>query len=105
MSERTIEWNIAFARDEVVAGLEKLLSQAGYVYTRIDTEAETHFQTTLFQGALDMVVRPLSAHRGPFNLPITLHRALLTVTYSGLSAQEEETWRHRLTLAFLRVGG
>ncbi|HJY81597.1 MAG TPA: hypothetical protein VKK81_11010 [Candidatus Binatia bacterium] len=105
MSERMIEWNLAFTRDEVVAGLEKLLSQAGYVYTRTDTETETRLQTTLFQGALDMVVRPLAVHRSPFNLPITPHRALLTVTYSGVNAQEGEVWRHRLTLAFLRVGG
>ncbi len=59
MSASTIEWNLAFARDEVVAGLEKLLAQAGYVYTRTDADAETRFQAARSQGSLVMVVRPL----------------------------------------------
>ena len=105
MSEKTVEWNLAFARDEVVAGVEKLFTQAGYVYTRTDTDAETRFQVRLSQASLAMTVRPLSSQRSPFNLPVVLHRTLLTVTYTGLSAQEEESLRHRLTLAFLRVGG
>jgi hypothetical protein len=105
MSTNTIEWNLAFARGEVVAGLEKLLGQLGYAYTRNDAEAETRFQATLSPGLLDLVVQPLASHRSPFNLQVVLHRTLLTATCTGLSAQEEGRFRHGLTLTFLRVGG
>jgi hypothetical protein len=105
MSESKLEWNLAFAQDEVIAGLEKLLTQAGHSYTRTDTEGETRFQATLPQGVLHITVQPLSAHRSPFNLPVVLHRTLLIATGIGLSPEEEKAFRHALTLAFLRVGG
>jgi hypothetical protein len=105
MTEKTIEWNLAFARDEVVAGLEKLLTRAGCTYTRTETDAETHFQATLCGGSLQAVVRPLASHHGPFNLQVVLHRTLLVITYTGLTTQEEEALRRSLTLTFLRVGG
>ena len=105
MSEKTLEWDLAFARDEVVDGLEKLFSQAGSTYTRTDTAGETHFHATFSPGALEAIVRPLSAHRSPFNIQVTLHRSLLVIKCRGLSAQEEDALRHRLTLTFLRVGG
>ncbi|HEV8718594.1 MAG TPA: hypothetical protein VGX03_37975 [Candidatus Binatia bacterium] len=105
MSTNTIEWNLAFARDEVVTGLEKLLSQLGYTYTRTDGDAETRFQATLSQGVLDIVVQPLVSHRSPFKLQVVRQRTLLTATCTGLSAQEEERFRQALTLTFLRVGG
>lgn len=105
MSESTIEWNLAFAREEVVAGLEKLLAQAGYVYTRTDADVETRFQAARSQGSLAIVVRPLLSRSSPFNLQVVLHRTLLVATCTGLSAEEEEAFRYRLTLTFLRVGG
>ena len=105
MTEKTIEWNLAFAHDEVIVNVEKLLASAGYVYTRTETDAETCFLVTLSRGSMQFVARPLLSHRSPFNPIATLHRTLLTVTYTGLSLQEEETLRYRLTLVFLRVGG
>jgi hypothetical protein len=105
MTESKLEWNLAFARNEVVLGLEKLLSQLGYAYIRTETEDETRFRATLAQGALDIVVQPLVSHHSPFNLQVVLHRSLLAATCSGLSPKEEESFRHGLTLAFLRVGG
>jgi len=105
VSEKTIEWNLGFARDEVEVGLKKLLAEFGSVYTYSRTDAETRFQATLLQGSLEAIVRPLSSYRSPFNVQATLHRTLLVVSYSGLSAQEEEALQRRLTLTFLRVGG
>jgi hypothetical protein len=105
MSESKLEWNLAFAQEEVIAGLEKLLTRAGHSYTRTDTEGETRFQATLPQGVLHIIVQPLSSHRSPFNLPVVLHRTLLIATGIGLSPEEEKAFRHALTLAFLRVGG
>ncbi|MBI3303718.1 MAG: hypothetical protein HYZ72_16760 [Deltaproteobacteria bacterium] len=105
MNEKTIEWNLGFARDEVIAGLEKLLTQAGYTYTRAETDAEDRFQVTLPQGTVALVVRPLPSRRSPFGPQIVFHRTLLVMTYTGVSAQEEETFLHRLTLTFLRAGG
>ena len=105
VSTKTLEWNLAFARDEVVAGLEKLLAHLGYAYTRGGTEDEIRFRATLSHGVLDVVVQPLASHRSPFNLQVVLQRTLLTATCTGLSTQEEERFRHGLTLTFLRVGG
>ena len=105
MNERTIEWNLGFARAEVEAGLKKLLAESGSAYTYSQTDAETCFQVTLVQGSLEARVQPLASHRSPFNVQATLHRTMLVVTYAGLNAQEEETLKRRLTLTFLRVGG
>ena len=105
MCESPIEWNLGFARDEVEAGIKTLLARFGSAYTCSKTDAETRVQATLVQGSLEAVVRPLSPQPGPFNLPVTLHRTLLVVSYAGLSAKEEEALKRRLTLTFLRVGG
>ena len=105
MSENMLEWNLGFARDEVVAGVEKLLTQSESVHCRTDTEAETRFHAAFSQGMLDIAVRPLTSYRSPFNIQATLHRTLLTVLATGLSAEAKETLRYRLTLVFLRVGG
>jgi hypothetical protein len=105
MTEKTIEWNLAFAHAEVIANVEKLLTGAGYAYTRTEADDETRFLVTLPKGSIHFVARPLLSHRSPFNPIAVLPRTLLTVTYSGLNSQEEGTLRYRLTLAFLRVGG
>jgi hypothetical protein len=105
MRENTIEWNLGFARDEVEDGVKKLLAGFGCAYTCSETGAETRFGAILTRGSLEAVIRPLSSQPGPFNLPMTRERTLLAVTYTGLSAEEEEALKHRLTLTFLRVGG
>ena len=105
MSEKTIEWNLGFAQDEVLAGLEKLLTTAGYAYTRVATDGEVRFQVTLAPGTLGLTVRPLLSQCSPFSPHLSFPRTLLVMTYIGVSAQDEETFLHRLTLAFLRAGG
>ena len=105
MTDKTIEWNLGFAYKEVIERLEKLLTQARYVYTRAGTHSEMHFQVALSQGTLELHARPLRSHRSPFSSQIILHRTLLTMTFAGASADEEQTFLQRLTLAFLRVGG
>jgi hypothetical protein len=105
VSEKIIEWNLGFARDEVVAGVEKLFMQLAWAYTRTETDAETRFQAVYLQGKIEMVVRPLTSYRSPFNIQAVLHRTMLTVHAVGLEAEEKKTLHHRLTLTFLRVGG
>jgi hypothetical protein len=105
VTDKTIEWNLGFVRDEVVVGLEKLLNQAGHTYIRTETDAEAQFQVTLSSGSLRLVVRPLPSHHSPFNPHVFFHRTLLVMTFAGVSVQEEEAFLHRLTLAFLRAGG
>ena len=105
MSEKTLEWNLGFARDEVVAGLEKLFVQLEWAHTCTETDAETRFHAAFSQGMLDIAVRPLTSYRSPFNIQATLPRTLLIVCSTGLTPAEEATLRYRLTLAFLRVGG
>ena len=105
MTEKAIEWNLGFARDEVVTGLEKFLAEGKYTYTQAETDARVDFHVALSSGSLTLTVRPLLSHRSPFSPKIILHRTLLLVTFVGVSDQEKETFLHRLTLTFLRVGG
>jgi hypothetical protein len=106
VSEILLEWNLGFAFDEVVAGLEKMCSLRNYAYTRTDQEGETGLAVTLPSGTLALSVKPLLSHRSPFSPNIILHRTLLIVTMTGtVTSQERETFRQHLTLAFLRAGG
>lgn len=105
MTEQTIEWNLAFAVDEVLAGVEKLLTKLGYASVRTQGADETSVRAQPPQGALLFSIRPLTSYRSPFNIQVTLHRTLLVVTFSEFSAAMEEALRRNLTLAFLRVGG
>jgi hypothetical protein len=105
VDEKTVEWNLGFAYDEVIAGLEKLLSEGEYAHTRAETAAETHFQVTLAQGTLGLKVQPLPSHQSPFNPYVSFHRTLVVMTFSEVGRQDEETFLHRLTLRFLRAGG
>ena len=105
MTENTIEWNLAFAADEVKAGVEKLLAKLNYHTALSESAEEFVIQAFPPVGTLSFAVRPLAAHKSPFNLQATLHRTLLVVTYAGFSSQAEAALRQGLTLAFLRVGG
>jgi len=105
VTEKTIEWNLAFAADEVVTGVEKMLAKMNYTFSRTEKAQETSFQVIPSQGTLSLLVRPLAAHRSPFNIQVTLHRTLLRVTYAGFSPPMEALLQRNMTLAFLRVGG
>lgn len=106
MSEILLEWNLGFASDEVVEGLEKMCTRRGYVHTRSDCDGETLFALTLPSGALELLVQPLLSHRSPFSPNIILHRTMLIVSVTdGVTPQERATFRQYLTLAFLRAGG
>ena len=102
---KTIEWNLGFARDEVIGGLEKLLTQGGYEYTRTEIDAEVHFQATVSPGSIALKVQPLLASTSPFNVHIFFHRTLLLMAFTDVKTQEEESFMRRLTLTFLRAGG
>ena len=105
MTEKSIEWNLAFAADEVVGGVEKLLAKMGYAFSQVEKADETYFYVRPPQGTLSFLARPLASHRSPFNIQVTLHRTLLITTYAGFTPQMEESLQKNLTLAFLRVGG
>ncbi len=105
MTEQTIEWNLAFAVDEVAAGVEKLLAKLNMTFARVEAGEEVRFRAHPEAGSLTFTVRPLAAHKSPFNIQITLHRTLLVVVYAGFSPQAESALRQGLTLTFLRVGG
>ncbi|MBI3248341.1 MAG: hypothetical protein HYZ50_17695 [Deltaproteobacteria bacterium] len=105
MSEKMIEWNLAFSIDEVMAGVEKMLGKLGYAFTCTQNDDERFFRATPLEGSLTLTAHPLAAHRSPFNLPVTLHRTLLTVVYAGFSVENEASLKRQLTFAFLRVGG
>lgn len=105
MTENTIEWNLAFAADEVQAGVEKLLAKLNYPVAFSESAEGLVIHAFPPAGTLSFVVRPLAAHKSPFNIQATLHRTLLVVTYAGFSARAEAALRQGLTLAFLRVGG
>lgn len=105
MTEKTIEWNLAFARDEVVEGIQKLLTKLTYPFSCSESPDGFILLATPPQGTLSFSIRPLLSQKSPFNIQVTLHRTLLTTTYSGFSAQMEEALQRNLTFTFLRVGG
>ncbi|MCS6925653.1 MAG: hypothetical protein NZ578_07105 [Candidatus Binatia bacterium] len=100
MDEKTIEWNLGFPVEEVLAGLDKLL--AGTVSVREEREGTVWFHLPLASGVLTLTVQPLHPSGGPFQLQT---RTLLRMTFSGVAPQAEAQFVRRLTLAFLRVGG
>jgi hypothetical protein len=105
MREKTVEWNLGFARQEVIAGLKKLLREARYMYTQTETNAETGFQVTFPEGSLQLRVLPLPSHNSPFNRHVFFHRTLLVMTFTGAEVQDEKAFMRHLTLTFLRAGG
>jgi hypothetical protein len=101
-----LEWNLGFAFDEVVEGLEKMCVMRGYAYSRTDGDGETCLSVTLSFGTLELLVKPLLSHRSPFSPLIILHRTFLTVTSTTpIAPRDWEPFRRHLTLAFLRAGG
>jgi hypothetical protein len=103
--ERDFEWSLAFAPDEVVPRLENLFCQHGYAYTQEEQASEMRFHATLGQGTLDIVMHPLEPKRSPFSASIIQQRTLVRMTYTGVSKEDQATFKQRLTMAFLRVGG
>lgn len=103
--EKRVEWELGFSLDEVVAGLGKLLTKAGYRIKREKTEAREQFLAPLLPSGsyLLLEVSPLPARRlGPV---ISLPRTLLSIHFTKATPEEEADFMKRLTMAFLRVGG
>ena len=106
MTTPLLEWNLGFAFDEVVEGLEKMCAMRSYAYFRTDRDGETDLSVTLPSGTLALSVKPLLSHRSPFSPLIILHRTFLTVTSTAPVAPHDwDTFRQHVTLAFLRAGG
>jgi len=103
--ERDLEWDLAFAPDEVVPRLEKLFRQHGYAYTQEEKETDILYHTSLGQGTLDIGMHPLEPKKSPFSASIFQQRTLVRMTYTGVSKEDQAIFKHQLTLAFLRVGG
>ena len=106
MTTPLLEWNLGFAFDEVVEGLEKMCTLRSYTYNRTDRDGETCLSITLPSGMLKLLVKPLLSHYSPFSPLIILHRTLLTVTSTApVALYDWEPFRQHVTLAFLRAGG
>ena len=108
-AEWTLEWNLAFAPDEVVSQLETLFRQHGYVYSREDSRADTaseqYYRTTLGSGSVEVRVQPSDSAPGPFGGAHARPRTLLHVVCAGVDEAGCARLKRQLTLAFLRVGG
>lgn len=101
-----LEWNLGFAFDEVVEGLEKMCTRRSYLYARTDRGGETCLSITLPSGILKLLVKPLLPRCSPFSPLIIWHRTLLTVTSTApVALCDWEPFRQHVTLAFLRAGG
>ncbi len=105
MTDTTMEWNVAFSPDEVIPRLENLFRQYDYTYTQEDRDADRYYRTSLGQGMLELVMRPLEPKRSPFSHTILIQRTLLHMTYKSVSSADQARFKHQLTMAFLRVGG
>ena len=78
--ERNFEWNLAFASDEVIEGLEKMCGKEAYPYTKEETEGETRFHVTLPDGNVTLCVRSQAAQYPPFNAIFKFQRTMLLVS-------------------------
>ena len=105
MTDTAMEWNVAFSPDEVIARLENLFRQHDYTYTQEDRDADRHYRTTLGQGRLELVMRPLEPKRSPFSPTLLVRRTLLRISYKNVEKADRARFKHQLTMAFLRVGG
>ena len=106
MTTPLLEWNLGFAFDEVVEGLEKMCAIRSYAYSRTDGDGETCLSVSLSSETIELLVKPLLSHRSPFSPLIILHRTLLTITSTiPVVPRDWESFRQHLTLAFLRAGG
>lgn len=106
MTTPLLEWNLGFAFDEVVEGVEQMCAMRSYIYTRTDRDSETCLSITLPSGMLELLVKPLLSHHSPFSPLIILHRTSLTVTSTApVVLHDWEPFRQHVMLAFLRAGG
>lgn len=105
MRERNFEWNLAFASDEVVEGIEKMCNTESYPYIKKETAGETLFHVTLPDGSASLRIRPQDAQQAPFNPILKFQRTLLAVSMSEVGPQTVETLHWKLMLTFLRAGG
>lgn len=108
-AEWTLEWNLAFAPDEVVSQLEAMFRQHGYAYSREDRHAdpasEPYYRTTLGSGSVEVRVQPSGSAPGPFGGTHARPRTWLRVACAGVDEAGCARLKRQLTLAFLRVGG
>ena len=105
MRERNFEWDLAFASEEVIEGLENMCRKEAYPYTKEKTTSETLFHLTLSDGNALLRVRPQDSQQLPFNPMLKFQRTILTVSLHEVGPQTIETFHRQLTLAFLRAGG
>ncbi len=105
MAEKTVEWDLGFGLEDVVAGLEKLFANTDYRIKREKDEAAERFSVPLSQAGSSLLldVRPLPDRElGP---AILFPRTLLSIHFTKATPEEEANFMKRLTMAFLRVGG
>lgn len=103
--ERHFTWDLAFASDEVTAGIEKICRNEGYPYKKEEDNGETVFHVTFPDGSATLRLRPQDPQSPAFNPIVKFQRTTLTVSLSEVGSQTVETFHRQLTLAFLRAGG
>jgi len=103
--ERNFEWNLAFATDEVIEGIEKMCANEAYPYTKEEAEGEIRYRLTLPDGIVTLCVCPNGAQIAPFNAILKFQRTMLNVSMPEVELQTVETLHRKLMLAFLRAGG
>jgi hypothetical protein len=103
--ERNFEWNLAFATDEVIEGIEKMCANEAYPYTKEKQAELTRYHLTLPDGTVTLSVHPNGAQIAPFNAILKFQRTMLKVSMPDVAPQTVETLHRKLTLAFLRAGG
>ncbi len=105
MAEKRVEWDLGFSREEVLAGLERLLSREGYKFQRERVGEEERFFLPFAPNGpfLELCLRSLPPRRlGPV---ASMPHTLLAMRFVGMPSGVEERFLYQLTLAFLRTGG
>jgi hypothetical protein len=103
--ERNFTWDLAFASNEVVEGIEKMCRNEAYPHRKEETDSETLFYVMLPGGDATLRVSPQDPRHPAFNPILKFQRTTLTVSLSEVGPQTVETFHRQLTLTFLRAGG
>jgi hypothetical protein len=103
--ERNFTWDLAFACEEVIAGIARTCENEGYPYRKEDTSGETVFHVTFPDGSATLRLRPQDPRNPAFNHVLKFQRTTMAVSLSEAGPQTVETFHRQLTLAFLRAGG
>ena len=105
MGTDTVEWELGFAGEEVVRGVENLCLLADYRFRRERSADEGRFHIPIGGGGGCVVLEVCPLAPRSLSAAISFPRTRLRIRFHDAEGEARTAFMRRLTLAFLRVGG